>query len=416
MRFFSVYDIIIYKTQQNKLTIEEMFNFFKNNGIGKNKILSLKKSGIIPEDEYFLAVILKYLNMTRLELELSLHRVPHEYEIAYFENIKKIASLLEQSHSSKEHKVFIEKEPYFQTKYGRLYNGDALELFKTVPDNSIDTIFADPPFNLSKEYDEGVNDSKTYSEYINWCMKWLDECVRVLKPNGSLFIYNVPHWHTYLSAYLNEKLNFWAWIAVDMKFSLPIQNRLYPAHYSLLYYVKGSKPKTYNNQRIPMLTCRHCGGELKDYGGYKNKMNPKGVNLSDVWTDIYPVRHSNTKKRKFNELPVKLLDRVITMSTNKGDTVLDPFGGSGTTFAVSEILERNWIGFEIGNCEIIKNRLENLDNDRLLLEKIYQEKNNLFPDNVRKLRKQNGFWLPEDFDIDDSQKNKNQISLFDTDK
>lgn len=399
MKFYSVYDIIVYTAKLNNQSIEELNRYFKGEGIKKEELVIYKESGVIPSDEKLLNAILKYLKMTRLELELALNRVPKYYQDTYFQNIKEIASLLESQNKNDRNNCKRENniEPYYQSELGKLYNGDVLSLFENIADNSADMIFADPPFNLAKEYDEGVDDCKSYSNYIDWCTKWLDECVRVLKPGGSLFIYNIPKWHTYLSDYLNTKLNFWSWITVDMKFSLPIQNRLYPAHYSLLYYVKGSKPSTFNNQRIPLLTCRHCGGEVRDYGGYKNKMNPNGVNVSDVWTDIYPVRHTNSKNRKFNELPVKLLDRVITMSTNENDLVLDPFGGSGTTFAVCELAGRRWIGFEIGNCDIIRERLVNKSNDIELLKKVYEEKNNLFPEKVKKLRKQNGFWLSEDF-------------------
>ena len=126
-------------------------------------------------------------------------------------------------------------------------------------------------------------------------------------------------------------------------------------------------------------------------------MNPNGVNVSDVWSDIYPVRHKNSKNRPYNELPVKLLDRVITMSTNTGDTILDPFGGSGTTYAVSELLDRRWIGFELGDCDVIRERLLNKENDKRLLNRVYEEeRDKLFPDSVRALRKTNGFWLEED--------------------
>jgi site-specific DNA-methyltransferase (adenine-specific) len=89
-------------------------------------------------------------------------------------------------------------------------------------------------------------------------------------------------------------------------------------------------------------------------------MNPNGVNLKDVWTDIPPVRHRKFKseKRGANALSTKLLDRVIELSTLPGDLVLDPFGGSGTTFAVCERKHRHWIGMEIENPQAIIHRLE----------------------------------------------------------
>ncbi len=397
MRFFSVYDVIFFVANQKGHSEKDVYDHFRKRKIRKSDIEQYKESGVIPSEEKILSNILSYIDMNLIELELTLGRIPSGFEDSYLNNIKEIAQFISGKKEEPKKNATESFEPYFETGNGKLYNGDCVKLLKLVPDNSVDCIFADPPFNLDKEYDEGVDDHLKYSEYISWCMKWLDECVRVLKPDGSLFIYNIPKWHTYLSDYLNQKLNFRVWIAVDMKFSLPIQNRLYPSHYSLLYYVKGTKPKTFNPQRIPLQTCRHCGGETKDYGGYKNKMNPKGVNVSDVWLDIYPVRHKNSKNRKFNELPVKLLDRVITMSTNKNDVVLDPFGGSGTTFAVSELLGRKWIGFEKGNCEIIKDRLLDKDNDKKLMGKVYEEKNILFPEKVKELRRVNGFWLDEDF-------------------
>jgi site-specific DNA-methyltransferase (adenine-specific) len=89
-------------------------------------------------------------------------------------------------------------------------------------------------------------------------------------------------------------------------------------------------------------------------------MNPRGVTLKDVWTDIPPVRHWKFKSRdrRANALSTKILDRVVEMSTLPGDLVLDPFGGSGTTFAVCEKKGRDWIGIEIDFAEEIVNRLE----------------------------------------------------------
>jgi site-specific DNA-methyltransferase (adenine-specific) len=136
--------------------------------------------------------------------------------------------------------------------------------------------FADPPFNLGKKYSSNIDDDRASHDYLAWCQQWLDEMVRVLKPGGSLFLWNLPKWNLPLGAYLGGKLTFRHWIAVDIKYSLPIQKRLYPSHYSLLYFVKGDKPAIFHPDRAPIPCCRHCGGELRDYGGYKDKMNPKG--------------------------------------------------------------------------------------------------------------------------------------------
>ena len=224
----------------------------------------------------------------------------------------------------------------------------------------IDTVFADPPFNLGKKYGKGFDDRIPELEYVAWCKEWVTECARALKPGGSFFLYNLPKWNVLLGAHLSEiGLEFRHWIAVEISACLPIPGRLHPSHYSLLYYSKG-KPNTFRRIRTPIQICRHCGKEVKDYGGHRHAMNPKGVTLKDVWTDIPPVRHwkFKSKARTANALSTKILDRVIEMSTLRGNLVLDPFGGSGTTYAVCEKKGREWIGIELDFAPEIIDRLE----------------------------------------------------------
>ncbi|MGD2247652.1 MAG: site-specific DNA-methyltransferase [Candidatus Methanofastidiosia archaeon] len=242
-------------------------------------------------------------------------------------------------------------------KRGVLFNCDCEKLFSVIKDSSIDMIFCDPPFNLDKNYGtEKFNDSIKDEEYLKWSFSWMDECVRVLKPGGSLFIYNIPKWCIYLGAYLNQRLEFRHWVAICMKNTFPRGRKLYPAHYGLLYYTKG-KPTTFHTLRTPIPVCRHCGGEIKDYGGHRNKLNPKGLTLTDFWDDTSPVRHKKFKKRSANELKPIIPRRAILMSTNPGDIILDPFGGGGSTYIQAELNKRFWIGSEIGDCAPI---IENL--------------------------------------------------------
>ncbi len=284
----------------------------------------------------------------------------------------------------------------FETTYGRLFQGDCLDLMPNMDDESVDLIFADPPFNLNKLYPSKIDDNLKEERYLEWCEKWAGECIRILKPGGSLFIWNLPKWNTHMSAYLNDRLCFRHWIAVDIKYSLPIQGRLYPSHYSLLYYVKGEKPVTFHPDRLPMEICPHCMGDLRDYGGYKNKMNPKGVNLTDVWFDIPPVRHAKYKRRKdANELSIKLLDRIIEMASDEGDLVFDPFGGAGTTYSVAEIKKRKWMGIELGPVEEILRRFENIDEEAVYLAKIRGECNCLFTRESIRKREKLGLWTPD---------------------
>jgi site-specific DNA-methyltransferase (adenine-specific) len=239
---------------------------------------------------------------------------------------------------------------------------------------SVDLLSADPPFNLGKAYSSKMNDTLNEEDYLDWSRHWISEAIRILKPGGAFFLYNLPKWNLRLGEFLAKRLTFRHWVAINMTYRMPIQGRLYPSHYSLLYFVKGPKPAIFHPDRVPIETCRHCGGEKHDYGGYKNKMNPRGVNLADIWDDIPPVRHPKYKRREANELSLKLLDRVIAMASDPGSLVLDPFCGSGTTLVVAEVLRRRWLGIEL-HCPDSVARLRNMDEDRKHLEKIALEKN-----------------------------------------
>lgn len=252
--------------------------------------------------------------------------------------------------------------PAISTELGQLYNADCLRVLPDVSDSSVHTFFADPPFNLDKQYGKQISDDLTQSEYLSWCKLWVAEGVRTLTDGGAFYLFNLPKWNILLGNYLASLgMTFRHWIAVELSSSLPIRGRLYPSHYSLLYYTKG-EPRIFRRIRTPIEQCRHCGGEIRDYGGHRKAMNPNGVSLKDVWTDIPPVRHKKfkPKSRTSNSISTKIMDRVIEMSTEPGDLVLDPFGGSGTTYAVCEHRKRKWIGIEKGDIEPIRERLDGL--------------------------------------------------------
>lgn len=288
--------------------------------------------------------------------------------------------------------------PILKTPLGALHQADCLDFLSSVAPESVDLAFADPPFNLGKEYTSKINDSKTIEEYISWCEKWLDGMISTLKPGGSLFLWNLPKWNLPLGSYLSRQLTFRNWISVDIKYSLPISGRLYPSHYGLLYFIKGERPAIFHPDRLPIICCRHCGGELRDYGGYKNKMNPLGVSMSDVWTDIPPVRHAKYKKRAANGLSLKLMDRIITMASDPGSLVLDPFGGSGTTYVAAELTGRRWIGSEL-ECSSILERFDALEDDAEHLKTIHSNKNTLFTADALKQRQKTGKPLSKDYRI-----------------
>jgi site-specific DNA-methyltransferase (adenine-specific) len=248
--------------------------------------------------------------------------------------------------------------PTFATDLGAVYNTDCFNLFSALKDESIDSVFADPPFNLGKDYGNGAerDDLDTY-EYLDWCSKWIAESVRVVKNGGAIFVYNLPQWAFHLAANLESRgMLFRHWIAVSMKGTFPRGRKLYPAHYALLYFTKGV-PRTFNRVRLPIPKCRHCAKDIKDYGGHRKFLNPLGLNLTDFWDDTAPARHKKYKARwHMNELKPVIPGRCIEMSTNPGDVVLDPFAGGGSTFEAAQGLNRRWIGSEIVGCDLIRER------------------------------------------------------------
>jgi site-specific DNA-methyltransferase (adenine-specific) len=390
-----------------KFHVNKLFKILSINS--KNDLRNVSsKCGLKAEDiQYFndnrllpygeiLEKILGYLEITETELKISLGIFDRSIQSWLENNSKRVAKDIVIKNDE-----IIEYNPIYQTNLGRLYRGDCINLMKSLANDSVDLIFADPPFNLSKEYESGIDDNLSEDAYIDWMHEWISEATRILKPGGSLFVYNIPKWSTETATILNKYLEFRHWISLNFRgYTPPIKYKLNVTHYGLLYYVKGGRPSAFNPQRIPMKTCRHCGGEIHDYGGKKKDAPITGQVISDVWEDIHPVRHKSRKTRESNELPLKLLLRIVSLASNEGDVVFDPFGGSGTTYKAAEQLKRRWIGIEIGDVQGIIDRIQNNDLDSRVFDEFRATSNVLFTPEQRKLRVKNGFWLPEDFGND----------------
>lgn len=225
-----------------------------------------------------------------------------------------------------------------------ILQGDCLKLFKSIPDNSVDMTFADPPFNLKKKY-TSYKDNLELQEYLDWCATWMSEMVRVTKPTGSIFVHNIPKWLTFFAGELNHIAHFKHWIAWDAA-TMPMGRTLQPAHYGILFYTKEAKGFKFYEIRHPHARDR-SGRLVKDYGGKKGILHPFGPLLSDVWSDIHRIRHSVRRDEHPCQLPPHLLERIILMTTDEGDVVLDPFSGTGTTAIAAKQLGRHYIGFEL---------------------------------------------------------------------
>ncbi|MBN1383535.1 MAG: DNA adenine methylase [Elusimicrobia bacterium] len=227
----------------------------------------------------------------------------------------------------------------------KIIQGDCIEVMHQIPDESVDITFADPPFNLKKLYNN-YNDKKSANEYLIWCKKWLSEMVRITKPSGSIFVHNIPKWLIYFASYLNEIAIFRHWIAWDAM-GTPLGKTLLPNHYGILYYVKSKLDYKFYDIRMLHKRCRKCHYILKDYGGKKDQLHKCGPIISDVWTDIHRIRHKTRRDEHPCQLPVHLLERLLLMSSGKGDIVFDPFMGTGTTAIAAKKLGRRYIGIDI---------------------------------------------------------------------
>ncbi len=245
---------------------------------------------------------------------------------------------------------------------GKIYNGDAADFLKNEKSNSACLVFLDPPFNLGKDYGNGKqHDLKPHNEYIIWLSSLIHESYRILIPGGALYIYHLPKIATQITGLLNELLDFRHWIAISMKNNFARGQRLYPAHYALLYYTKGP-PYFFNRPKISPVKCRNCGKFIKDYGGYKRIIESQGVNLSDFWDDVSPLRHQNRKSRNTNELPMLILERIISISGMPNGLYIDPFvgGGNGLIAAINGGMSFSVCDNSYESCNLIKNRINDI--------------------------------------------------------
>ena len=238
--------------------------------------------------------------------------------------------------------------------------GDAIEVLKTIPSNSIDLVFADPPYNLDKSYTR-YNDELEISEYIQWCNSWLDEYIRILKPTGSLFVLNLPHWAMYHAAYLNKKLYFQNWIVWEAM-SEP-RGKLMPAHYALLFYTKQPVGFTFNYEKIKTLDARHyC---LRSACVKKRKLlsDRDQELMTDIWWNVNRIKHKKDRDYHPCQLPSSLMERIIRLTTNPGDIIVDALAGTGTTAISARQLGRKYIAIDLdpNYIEIMKEKLQQLE-------------------------------------------------------
>ncbi|MDD1749052.1 MAG: site-specific DNA-methyltransferase [Methanothrix sp.] len=232
-----------------------------------------------------------------------------------------------------------------------LINGDCLEVLRTLPDNSLDFCFADPPYNLKKRYDH-CNDSQEIIDYFRWCDLWLAELVRVLKPGRTLAVVNIPLWSVRHYQYLSSLLSFQCWIAWEA-LGFPVR-MIMPSHYAILCFSKG-EPRSLPGLSISYINDQEDLRPLADgfcvrascmSQRHRRKINDR-EEISDLWHDIHRLKHNSRRVDHPCQLPPKLMRRLFALFTKPGEMVLDCFNGAGTSTLVAEQMGRKYMGIEI---------------------------------------------------------------------
>ncbi len=255
--------------------------------------------------------------------------------------------------------------------------GDCLETMAAWPEDSVDLIFADPPYNIGYQYDE-YEDTRDDHEYVEWTRGWITACARLLKPTGSLYVLIGDEYaaetRLHLKALEHERqLVFRNWIIWHYTFGQHCKAKFNRSHAHLFYCVGtaafekwkvSAPPFAFNRREVAVPSARQTTygdrranptGKLPDDTWY---LRPQEVEAEGIERYFHPEEDTWYLSRlcgTFGErqgwhpcqLPESLLERVIKLSSHEDDIVFDPFVGSGTTLAVAARLKRRWFGCEL---------------------------------------------------------------------
>lgn len=244
------------------------------------------------------------------------------------------------------------KKPYFKADNFVLHLADSIEFLKSLPESSVDMIFADPPYNLSNggftvhagkrvsvhkgKWDE----SKGVEEDFEFHNRWLKQCYRVLKPNGTIWVSGTYH-SIYQCGYALQLLGYKilndiTWFKSNAAPNL--SGRYFTAsHETLLWARKDPKGKHTFNYKDMKNGLWHVNDSIKN----------EGKQMRSVWAIGTPKPDEKRFGKHPTQKPMALLERVVISSTNKGDLIVDPFTGSSTTGLVASKLGRNFIGIDL---------------------------------------------------------------------
>ena len=247
--------------------------------------------------------------------------------------------------------LFESKLPYEEMHNGNSMAilGDSLEVLKTIKSNSVTLIFADAPYNIGKDFGNNKDKWDSVYEYIEWCKLWIDECMRVLTDNGTMYFMTATQHMPYLDVYVSEKYNVLCRIVWTYDSSGVQSKKMYGSLYEPILMVnKSSKSKyIFNYEDILVEAKTGARRKLIDY----RKDPPQPYSSEKVPGNVWEFSRVRFKMDEYENHPTQkpeaLLERIIKASSNKGDIILDPFSGSFTTSAVANRLGRLSVGIDL---------------------------------------------------------------------
>jgi site-specific DNA-methyltransferase (adenine-specific) len=236
----------------------------------------------------------------------------------------------------------------FQNGDHKIISGDAIEAMRSkVPDNSVDLIFADPPYNIGKNF-HGHKDKWPNDEaYLEWCYEWIDLCIQKLKPTGSFYLMGSTQCMPFLDIYMRKRLTIMSRIVWFYDSSGVQAKRYFGSLYEpILFCVKDPKKFTFNAKDILVDAKTGSKRKLIDY----RKPVPTPYNTEKVPGNVWEFSRVRYRMNEYEDhptqKPVALLERIVKASSSPGDLVLDPFSGTFTTSYVAQKLGRKSIGIE----------------------------------------------------------------------
>ncbi len=245
-----------------------------------------------------------------------------------------------------------------------IYEGSCIEGLQQVASGSVDLTFADPPFNIGYEYDV-YHDARGAEEYLDWTRKWIGGVKRVLKPNGTFWLAIGDEYAAELKLIAQRDFGFTcrSWVIWYYTFGVNCVRGFSRSHTHLFHFVCDPVDFTFNadNPAVRVPSARQLvyadaranpKGRLPDNTWILRPQDLPGGFGPDHDTWYYPRVAGTFKEREgFHgcQMPEQLLGRIVLCSSNPMDVVLDPFGGSGTTFSVAKKLGRQWLGFELSS-------------------------------------------------------------------